>query len=108
MEEICFSVQLPEKSVFVKTLSLSNSVFIWIGDSDSRFDNLNVASATRFSSIPSSVNLLGENSGTISQKLTKRLGKQILLSYNVETDPLNQSIYDDLMTKEIISRLAKK
>ena len=107
MEELCFSVSLPEKTLHVKTVSFSNSVFIWIGESDLKFDNLNIATSTKFSSIPSSVVLLGENSGTISQKLTKKLGKQVLISYNVEMDSLNQGFNEDLVSKEIISRLTK-
>lgn len=107
MEDLCFSVSLPEKQIHIKTVSLANSLFIWIGEGDLRFDNFNIASATKFSSTPSTVVLLGENSGTISHKLTKRLGKQVLLSYNVQSDPLNQSMNDDIIMKEIIAKLVK-
>jgi len=107
MEELCFSVVLPEKTVHVKTISLINSVFIWIGEDHLNFNNLIISSTTKFSSLPSSVPVLGDSSGTLSQKLTKKLGKQVLLSYNVEMDPLNQGFNEDMVLKEVISRLTK-
>ena len=108
MEELCFPVTIPEKVLQCRTLSLPSSVFIWIGEENSRFDNLDIASTTRFSSVPSSVQVLGEASGPLATKLTKRLGKQVLLSYNVEMDPLNQGMNEDFILKEVIAQLSKK
>jgi len=108
MEELCFPVTIPEKVLHCKTLTLPSSVFIWIGEDNSRFDNLSIAATTRFSSLPSSVHVLGENTGTLAHKLTKRLGKQVLLSYNVEMDPLNQGMNEDFVLKEVIAQLSKK
>jgi len=108
MEELCFPVTIPEKVLQCKTLSLPSSVFIWLGEDNSRFDNLSIASTTRFSTLPSSVEVLGESTGTLAHKLTKRLGKQVLLSYNVELDPLNQGMNEDFVLKEVIAQLSKK
>ena len=58
--------------------------------------------------MPSSVQVLGESTGTLATKLTKRLGKQVLLSYNVEMDPLNQGMNEDFVLKEVIAQLTKK
>jgi len=107
MEELSFSVPLPEKTVEVKILSFEKSVFIWVGEADCKFDHLNIATGTRYSSSPSSVVLLGANTGTIIHKLTKRLGKQVLLSYNVEMDVMNPGFTEDIISKTIISKLTK-
>jgi len=108
MEEVCFPVTIPEKVLHCKTLSLPSSVFIWIGEDNSRFDNLSIAATTRFSSLPSSVQALGESTGTLAHKLTKKLGKQVLLSYNVEMDPLGQGLNENFVLKEVVAQLSKK
>ena len=108
MEQLSFAITIPEKILHCKTISLPSSIFIWIGEDDSRFDNLDIASTTRFSTLPCSVHVFGEGTGSLAHKLTKRLGKQVLLSYNVEMDPLNQGMNEDFVLKEVITQLTKK
>jgi len=105
MDEKLFSVTLPESEVQIRILDTANSIFVWVGDHTSTFSNLVLGSCTKFSKVPSRVDLLGKSSETLVQKLCKRLGKQVLLSYNVQSDTLEQSMVEDLILKQIITKL---
>lgn len=105
MDEKVFSVSLTESEVQIRTLNTTNSIFIWIGNHTATFNNLVLGSCTKFSKVPSRVDLLGKSSETLVQKLCKRLGKQVLLSYNVQSDTLEQSMIEDLILKEVIKNL---
>jgi len=55
------------------------------------------------------VHVLGADTGSLAHKLTKRLGKQVLLSYNVvEVDPLKQGMNEDIVLKQVITQLTNK
>lgn len=106
MDELNFSVKLQENYIFIRTLSCSNSVFAWIGDSNLTFSNLSVAACTKFSKVPSAVTLLGNSKpDSIAQKLSKRLKKQVLLSWNLHSEPLSESLDEDSIFKEIVKKL---
>ncbi|XP_057299102.1 proteasome assembly chaperone 4-like [Hydractinia symbiolongicarpus] len=105
MDEINFFFKLQEKVIFIRTLSCSNSVFVWIGDSNLTFSNLSVAACTKFSKVPSAVTLLGNSKpDSIAQKLSKRLKKQVLLSWNFHSEPLSESLDEDTIFREIVKK----
>ena len=104
MKELNFQVAISEKAVSVRTLSLDHAVMIWVGET-SQFDNLNVASLNQDMETTSSVDLLGKNSLTMTQKLCKKLKKQVLMSYNVPEDPIEPGLTEDLIMKGIIQNL---
>ena len=45
------------------------------------------------------------NNGSMAQKLTKRLNKQVLLSFNVPTDEMNKPIVENAVIQRIIEEL---
>jgi len=94
--------------VKVRTIEFEKSIFIWIGEQDAVFDNLNVATVTQFSKIPATTEVLdfGANNSHISTKLCKRLRKQVLLSWNVKpVDPINQGFVENAIIKGITDKL---
>jgi len=105
METINFEIQLAEKLIYISIIDLSNSIFIWVGDKSSQFNNLNIASCSNFSTTPLAVDLLGHTQETLSLKLTKRLNKQVLLSFNLQFSELEKQSTHDLILKEIINKL---
>ena len=106
MKELNFQIPISEKAVNVRTLSLDHAVMVWVGES-TEFNKLNIASISQDSKTTSSVDLIGESSLTMSQKLSKKLKKQVLLSFNVpEENPVESSLVEDMILKGIINRLA--
>jgi len=106
MKELNFQVAISEKAVNVRTLSLDHAVMIWVGDTN-QFNNLNVASINQDMNTTSCVDLLGTNSLTMSQKLCKKLKKQVLMSYNVLEDSIEPGLTEDLIMKGIIQNLTR-
>ena len=105
MEKNSFTINLPEKVIYVRVISYTSSVFIWVGEKSSSFDNLNIASSTKFEKLVSAVDLFGSNTHSLTQKLSKRLNKQVLMSYNLVCDTQNQKVLEDLVLKEILQKL---
>ena len=107
MKEQNFQIPISEKAVNVRTLSLDHAVIIWVGES-TEFNKLNIASISQDFKTTSSVDLIGESSLTMSQKLSKKLKKQILLSFNVpEENPVESSLVEDMILKGIINKLTQ-
>lgn len=97
-----------ELIVKVRTIEFDNSIFIWVGEESAVFDNLNIASATKFSKIPATVEILDfdANNSHISSKLCKKLNKQVLLSFNVANiDPMNKGSIENSIIKGITDKL---
>ena len=106
MQELNFQISISEKAVRVRTLSLDHAVMIWVGEESNEFTKLNIASISRDLKTTSSLDLIGESSITMSQKLSKRLKKQVLLSFNVpEENPVESSLIEDMILKGIINKL---
>eukprot|EP00794_Sanderia_malayensis_P018825 gene18825-20721_t len=91
--EHSFKETYNERIISFKSLQMKDSLFIWIGDS-SNFDILTVATPTKITSLPSSTTILGSDTSNyhtaITQRLCKRLKKQILLSLNLNS--LNEDL----------------
>ena len=105
MKEFCFTVAVAEQAVNVSVVTLPNAVFIWVGDSTT-FDKLNVALCNQYSKTPSTVNLIGTDTNSMmSQKLCKRFGMQVMLSYNVHIDAADPNIVEDMILKSLIQQL---
>jgi hypothetical protein len=72
------------------------TLYIWIGDGESKLQNLTCSMKTPFDDEPSSCDLLMVNnqdsdyvnlSNDLAGKLAKRLNKQVLVGFNVKLDP---------------------
>ena len=103
-----FKLETPfEEDVHARTINFPNSVFIWVGDSKKQLNNLNISSLNPYSSVPSSTELLdlSAHNEHLANKLTKRLGKQVLLSFNLELDPVKKQLVEDSILQQIVGRL---
>ncbi|XP_069765056.1 proteasome assembly chaperone 4 isoform X2 [Narcine bancroftii] len=81
-----FSEKLAGQSVYFHVLRMSGSFFLWVGTAPT-LSNLAVAMSTRFDPTPVSTLILGDASDTtpssIAQRLAKKTGKQVFISYNL-------------------------
>eukprot|EP00434_Breviolum_minutum_P008773 symbB.v1.2.007734.t1/scaffold457.1/size330934/4 len=62
-------------------MQLDGQVFLWIGGEQKGFDDLHIATPTRFDPLPSVASLRGEvdgNASSLSQKLSRRFGLMVL------------------------------
>lgn len=106
MEEKKFEIETVDKILYVQCLNLERSIFIWVGDSRGAFDNLSLASCTPITKIPSTAQLLGPTiSQSLTQKLCKRLQKQVILSYNIQSEEIDKQYTEDLVLKHLIETL---
>ncbi|XP_070536137.1 proteasome assembly chaperone 4-like [Ptychodera flava] len=100
-----FSERLLQQLVHFHALKLTDSVFLWIGTGTANLSSLAVAMTTKFDNIPASASLLGETSDTpsmsLAQKLAKKTGKQIFVSYNLQTDPMLLPLVEKRLIEEI-------
>lgn len=106
MEEKKFEIETVDKILYVQCLNLERSIFIWVGDSRGAFDNLSLASCTPITKILSTAQLLGPTiSQSLTQKLCKRLQKQVILSYNIQSEEIDKQYTEDLVLKHLIEKL---
>lgn len=103
------------------------TLYIWIGDGESKIENLSCSMKTPFDDEPSTCDLLMVNnqdsdyinlSNDLAGKLAKRLKKQVLVGFNVKIDPQqlvpelnnNNSTHNNLLfliEKRIIEEIKK-
>ncbi|XP_072929148.1 proteasome assembly chaperone 4 [Hemitrygon akajei] len=87
-----FSERLAGQSVYFHVLRMSGSFFLWVGTAPT-LSNLAVAMSTRFDPTPVSSLILGDTSDTTSnslaQRLAKKTGKQVFISYNLPNTNTN-------------------
>ncbi|OXA51596.1 hypothetical protein Fcan01_13064 [Folsomia candida] len=86
-----FSGKVAENELFFQVTSLGGrSLYVWVGMGDGRMDDLALAAPTPYDAskgrLPTTTKVLG-NSGqndteALAAKLSKRLGKPVLLSLN--------------------------
>ncbi|XP_042188394.1 proteasome assembly chaperone 4 [Callorhinchus milii] len=91
-----FSARLAEQTVVhFHTLSMRDSFFLWVGAAPS-LCNLAVAMCSRLNPIPVSTLVLGDTSDTTSsslaQRLAKKTGKQVFVSYNLPNTSSNTAL----------------
>eukprot|EP00898_Chlorokybus_atmophyticus_P008935 jgi/Chlat1/9042/Chrsp94S08303 len=83
-------------TVHFQILELDKQVFVWVGHGVPRLGNLHAATPTKFDRVPSVTTLFGgganDPAATIAQRLSLKLGKPVLLSYNLPANtPLLQA-----------------
>ncbi|XP_072139797.1 proteasome assembly chaperone 4 [Mobula birostris] len=90
-----FSERLAGQSVYFHVLRMSGSFFLWVGTAPT-LSNLAVAMSTRFDPTPVSSLILGDTSDTtpnsLAQRLAKKTGKQVFISYNLPNTNTNLSL----------------
>ena len=82
----------------------ANSLYVWIGDNELKLDNVSCAMPTPFSATPlaTDIMLARENndgdvdslslSSDLGAKLSKKLNKQVILSFNVNKNLLKSTV----------------
>lgn len=74
-------------------IELENEYFFYIGTDKKRLDNLSLFVSTKFSELPISRKILGNDENvyisTLSQMFCKKLGKPVYVSYNIEEETIN-------------------
>ena len=84
-----------------------NSLFVWIGDSNCKLENISCAMKTAYSEQPLSTALLlnSDDSAQISSdlalKLAKKLNKQVFASVNIAFSAIYDTDSQDLFIKTI-------
>ncbi|XP_062925459.1 proteasome assembly chaperone 4 isoform X2 [Mobula hypostoma] len=90
-----FSERLAGQSVYFHVLRMSGSFFLWVGTAPT-LSNLAVAMSTRLDPTPVSSLILGDTSDTtpnsLAQRLAKKTGKQVFISYNLPNTNTNLSL----------------
>jgi len=86
-----FSGKLFDSQVHFQCVGLKDSFILWIGTRPASMTNLAMAIPTRFDKTPLSVGCLADSesdniSHSLAQKLAKRSGKQVFVSYNLPAD----------------------
>nr|UCK81624.1 proteasome assembly chaperone 4 [Arenicola marina] len=85
-----FSERLMDTNVNFQVFKMQGSFYLWVGTKPETMSNLAVAMKTQFDPEPSSCKVLGKftdsTSTTLAQKLAKKTGKQVFVSYNIATE----------------------
>jgi len=104
--EHSFNGEVCGEVYFYKILKMKDCLFVWIGN-DPTFDHLAVSTPSRVVSTPSCTTILGEDvensHSPLAQKLSKRLKKQVLLSFNAAS---NEDTLQ-MLEKRIIEEISK-
>lgn len=84
------TLRVGEQTLRAHTISMVDSIYVWVGDDSGKMDTLALAISTPFSPHPSAREVLGGGSDrageNIAARLSKKMGKPVLLSWNVD-DP---------------------
>lgn len=96
----------PIKSIYFHSIKYDgNCLYLWIGDSNCKLENLSCAMQTNYSSNPLSTELIQVNSeqttgsnpsSDLATKLSKRLNKQVFVSLNVPLESAEFNQFNDL------------
>lgn len=93
-------------TVHVHIMEMLDSAMIWVNNNEISMKNLAVATATRYSDIPSSASLLGSElqSQGFASKLARKTGKQIFVSWNL---PSANATEDADIERRVIQEIMK-
>lgn len=89
MEVQELQLESPDIKVFLQVLKLDACAYVWVGSENCSFGQLSTAIQTRFSPIPSVVDIWGgdEDLGRFLQRMAKRTGYYLVFSLNLPSIP---------------------
>mmetsp|Transcript_1863 Transcript_1863/g.3998 ORF Transcript_1863/g.3998 Transcript_1863/m.3998 type:complete len:108 (-) Transcript_1863:120-443(-) len=89
MELIPLQLESDEVQVSMQLLKLDQCAFVWIGTGNCSFNQLSAAIETRFSPVPSVVNIWGgdEELDRVIQRIVKKTGFYLVFSFNLQATP---------------------
>jgi hypothetical protein len=97
-----FQGKVAEEEIFFQVTNLGPSLYIWIGTRAAEMADLTLSSPTPYDSskgLPTTTKIIGTSmdntTEALAAKLSKRLGKAVLLSLNVKI-PTNSLLFSDL------------
>ncbi|XP_072295614.1 proteasome assembly chaperone 4 [Eucyclogobius newberryi] len=90
-----FSEKILEQVIHFHVMKLNGGFFLWIGSAPVLSD-LAVAMSSKYDSMPSSLQIMGDPSitasNTLAQRLAKRTKKQVFVSYSLALTNSNVSL----------------
>ncbi|XP_028659845.1 proteasome assembly chaperone 4 [Erpetoichthys calabaricus] len=106
-----FSEKILEQVIHFHVMKMRECFFLWVGTTPV-LDNLAVAMCSRFDSVPLSTLVLGDTSDTTSnclaQRLAKKTGKQVFVSYNIPRIESNLTLLIENRIKKEMELLPDK
>lgn len=103
VHEFCSPLQNVVAHYYV--IQLKDSYFLWIGSAPSKFSNLSLALLTKYNSVPTTTNIMGDisdvNSSSLAQKLSRKCKKAVFVSYNLPADPELLPLVENRLFEEI-------
>mmetsp|Transcript_11892 Transcript_11892/g.21749 ORF Transcript_11892/g.21749 Transcript_11892/m.21749 type:complete len:174 (-) Transcript_11892:12-533(-) len=101
----------PLGNAIIHVTLLEGSAFLWIGDAKLGLDDLHVSMPTPYDPLPSVTTLRGDSEGPSSgmaQKLSKRFGMLVFLSFNLSNPDMQFLLYIHKEVITILEELQKK
>ncbi|KAK2575962.1 hypothetical protein KPH14_007323 [Odynerus spinipes] len=86
-----FVDQVGEVSISCHIIKMEDCLYLWVGDAtNSAMNDLAFALQSKYESVPIATKIIGsvadEVSTNIAKRLTKKLGKPVYVSFNLQTD----------------------
>lgn len=91
-------------------IRMEDSLYLWVGDAKhSAMNNLAFALRSNYESVPIATKIMGavadETSTNVAKRLTKKLGKPVYVSFNLQADrmllpQIEKRIYQEFKTNE--------
>lgn len=105
-----FVDQVGEVSISCHIIKMEDCLYLWVGDAtNSVMNDLTFAMQSKYESVPIATKIMGsvgdEISLNIAKRLTKKLGKPVYISFNLQTDrmllpKIEQRIQEEFKTNE--------
>lgn len=106
MELVPLQLASDEVQVVMQILKLEGCAYVWVGSSTCSLNQLSTAIQTRFSPIPSVVNIWGgdEELERLIQRIAKKTGFFLMFSMNVQNAPADLfRVVEDTLIARLLS-----
>lgn len=101
-----FTSRVADRIVRFEVMKFKDSIYLWIGDGRCRnFGDLSLALLSRYSTEPTSTQIMGNQTNltslNLANKLTKKLKKPMYVSYNLPDDRLTTTVVNERISEEV-------
>lgn len=100
-----FRAHILDMTFFFQVTNLGKSIYIWVGNGDGAMNDLALAAITPYDKkgMPTTTKIIGSTSDNLSEsfaaKLTKKLGKPVYVSFNVDLGAMYNTILTDIQDR---------
>lgn len=97
-----FTTRILDNTYFFQVTNLGRTSYLWIGTNDGFMNDLAMSAVTPYDKkgMPTSTKIVGTTNDNLSEsiaaKLTKKLGKPIYVSFNIELGTMYSTILRDI------------